>query len=464
MKISFWQRILLGFGGGINAIKTDFFSFFRGFFYLTFLGLNPLLTGSAVLLALLFDAFSDPVIGTFSDRTKTNLGRRYPYMFLSLLPICICYVMLFIPDPSWSENQYFLFFWLLFFLILTRFFVSIFDVPHRALFSELGGNYVNNSRVMSMREGYQWIIGAGHSLVVYSFLGYFISDPYKWLYIGIFGSSFMLIFGVISLLGSKKVIPELYEWKPKQRKADFKILKKELSFVLKSKTLLLFIFGSLLIQGTWGLANSLSFLTYTKFWQFDPLDLRVLIYFYILAAIVSWVVTPIITRYLDKEKIVIASLIFLSLTHSLPFITHYLGLFDGMEQSKILNFMSVMILFSSIFSLISLMTRESMVPDIIDEIEFQSEKRQEGAVSSLTSFCSKCMSGLGQFISMFFLWIINYPPGGSEPSSEQLVSLFTLHGPVVSLLFLFPMLIFLNYKLSRKKHNKIKDNLELTNR
>ena len=82
-------------------------------------------------------------------------------------------------------------------------------------------------------------------------------------------------------------------------------------------------------------------------------------------------------KYLDKEKIVIASLIFLSLTHSLPFITHYLGLFDGMEQSKILNFMSVMILFSSIFSLISLMTRESMVPDIIDEIEFQSEKRQE---------------------------------------------------------------------------------------
>ena len=74
------------------------------------------------------------------------------------------------------------------------------------------------------------------------------------------------------------------------------------------------------------------------------------------------------------------------------------------------------------------------------------------------------MSGLGQFISMFFLWIINYPPGGSEPSSEQLVSLFTLHGPVVSLLFLFPMLIFLNYKLSRKKHNKIKNNLELTNR
>ena len=75
MKISFWQRILLGFGGGINAIKTDFFSFFLGFFYLTFLGLNPLLTGSAVLFGLFFDAFSDPAIGTFSDRTKTNLGR-----------------------------------------------------------------------------------------------------------------------------------------------------------------------------------------------------------------------------------------------------------------------------------------------------------------------------------------------------------------------------------------------------
>ena len=70
MKISFWQRILLGFGGGINAIKTDFFSFFLGFFYLTFLGLNPLLTGSAVLLALLFDAFQIQLLEPFLIEQK----------------------------------------------------------------------------------------------------------------------------------------------------------------------------------------------------------------------------------------------------------------------------------------------------------------------------------------------------------------------------------------------------------
>ena len=50
-----------------------------------------------------------------------------------------------------------------------------------------------------------------------------------------------------------------------------------------------------------------------------------------------------------------------------------------------------------------------MVPDMIDQVQQESNLRQDGAISSLTSFCAKCMTGLGQFFSMFVLWLISFP-------------------------------------------------------
>ena len=127
MKLNNLEKISFGLGGGVNAIKTDFFVFYLGIYYLTIIGLNPLLTGIALFIALIFDAFTDPLIGAFSDRLKTKYGRRHSLMALSLIPISLSYILLFIPNSSWLENEIQLFLWLLCFTILTRFSVTLFD-------------------------------------------------------------------------------------------------------------------------------------------------------------------------------------------------------------------------------------------------------------------------------------------------------------------------------------------------
>ena len=48
LKINNIQKFSFGLGGGVNAIKTDFFVWYLGAYYLTVLGLNPLLTGFAL--------------------------------------------------------------------------------------------------------------------------------------------------------------------------------------------------------------------------------------------------------------------------------------------------------------------------------------------------------------------------------------------------------------------------------
>ena len=101
---------------------------------------------------------------------------------------------------------------------------------------------------MSSREGYQWIIAAIHSLVVYTFLGYYEDDPDKWKYIGLFGAGLMIIFGFLSFFGSKILIPKLYSWSNKGANyINFSKIKSELGVVIQNKSLLIFLLGSLFI-------------------------------------------------------------------------------------------------------------------------------------------------------------------------------------------------------------------------
>jgi GPH family glycoside/pentoside/hexuronide:cation symporter len=52
------------------------------FFYSQVVGLDPWLAGIALTLGRIWDAVSDPLMGTISDRTRSRWGRRRPYIIL----------------------------------------------------------------------------------------------------------------------------------------------------------------------------------------------------------------------------------------------------------------------------------------------------------------------------------------------------------------------------------------------
>jgi Na+/melibiose symporter-like transporter len=452
LKINNIEKLSFGLGGGVNAIKTDFFVWYLGAYYLTVLGLNPILTGSALLLALFVDAISDPVIGTFSDRINSKFGRRHILMGLSLVPISITYFMLFIPDKNWSEGS--LFFWLFSFTILTRFSVTLFDIPHRALAAEIPNTYEEKANIMSMREGFQSIIALSHSFIILPYINIDVDE--NWINVGLVGSLMMFIFGLVSVLGTRSLIPDLYKWPVEfKKKNTFREIKEQLSFVYSNKTIILFLLGSITIQLAWGLANSLTFLTQTQFWGLDTLQIQEFIKIYFLSTLLSWLLVPKLVQIFEKRTILIGSLLMIGVFQSVPFISYKLGYAPSFGSDSLVYFLSIFIFITGTFSLISLMTRESMVPDMIDQVQKESNLRQDGAISSLTSFCAKCMTGLGQFFSMFVLWLISFPKGSVEATLQQKEMLAVFQGPMIMILFLIPIFIFAGYKIDREKHKEI---------
>lgn len=452
MKINNIEKLSFGLGGGVNAIKTDFFVWYLGAYYLTVLGLNPILTGSALLLALFVDAVSDPVIGTFSDRINSKFGRRHILMGLSLVPISITYFMLFIPDKNWSEGS--LFFWLFSFTILTRFSVTLFDIPHRALAAEIPNTYEEKANIMSMREGFQSIIALSHSFIILPYINIDVDE--NWINVGLVGSVMMFIFGLVSVFGTRSLIPDLYKWPVDfKKKNTFREIKEQLSFVYSNKTIILFLLGSITIQLAWGLANSLTFLTQTQFWGLDTLQIQEFIKIYFLSTLLSWFLVPKLVQTFEKRTILISSLFMIGIFQAVPFISYKLGYAPSFGSDSLVYFLSIFIFITGTFSLISLMTRESMVPDMIDQVQKESNLRQDGAISSLTSFCAKCMTGLGQFFSMFVLWLISFPKGSVEATLQQKEMLALFQGPMIMILFLIPIFIFAGYKIDREKHKEI---------
>ena len=72
MKRSKRIKILYGLGFSSMGIKDALFQLFLFFYFSQILGLSGTYTGLATIIALFFDAITDPWVGTSSDRWRSK--------------------------------------------------------------------------------------------------------------------------------------------------------------------------------------------------------------------------------------------------------------------------------------------------------------------------------------------------------------------------------------------------------
>ena len=108
-RLPFLTKFFYGFGSMAYGIKDNAFAYFLLFVYVQVFGLSPQLAGLAIFIMLIVDAISDPIIGYMSDRTRSSLGRRHPYIYLSALPVSLSFFFLWDPPSDMTQYQLFLY-------------------------------------------------------------------------------------------------------------------------------------------------------------------------------------------------------------------------------------------------------------------------------------------------------------------------------------------------------------------
>ena len=92
--------------------------------------------GLITALSRIFDAITDPLIASMSDRWKGKRGRRIPFMQVAAIPFAVITVLLFITPVEATSPLNIV--WVSIFIVLFYTFMTMYCTPYNALISEFG--------------------------------------------------------------------------------------------------------------------------------------------------------------------------------------------------------------------------------------------------------------------------------------------------------------------------------------
>lgn len=151
-KLSFAAGDLYS-GGAQTLISTVYLVF------LVINGLSPSLAASIVMLAKIWDAVTDPLMGLITDNTRTKWGRRKPYLFVGAIMIVFSFTMLFLPLYKVDSVGLKYLVYIIAFLFYSTVSTMV-NVPYFALATEMTGNYYEKNKINALRLVFSMTSGA----------------------------------------------------------------------------------------------------------------------------------------------------------------------------------------------------------------------------------------------------------------------------------------------------------------
>lgn len=167
------KRLSLGtkMGFGVCDLGGNLFFTAMGFWSLNYLtdvvGITAASAGIAVMVAKLWDAVTDPMMGYISDRTRGRMGRRRPYMLWGSIPLMLA-MWFFFSAPD-LPNQVYLTVWATVALCLLNTAYTVVNIPYNSLTPELTDDFNERSSLNGFRFGFAvfgTMLGAGAVLPI----------------------------------------------------------------------------------------------------------------------------------------------------------------------------------------------------------------------------------------------------------------------------------------------------------
>ena len=172
-KLTFSEKMAYGAGDLGTSITTNLLSFFLLFFFTNVAGLDPALAGLVLLIGKIWDAVNDPVVGVLSDRTKSKMGRRLPWMIFAAIPFGLSFFAQWLV-PS-TDKMVLFWYYVIVGIVFNTFFTAV-NLPYTALTPEITQDYNERTSLNSFRFTFS-IGGSILSLFIAQLIFAFFKDP-----------------------------------------------------------------------------------------------------------------------------------------------------------------------------------------------------------------------------------------------------------------------------------------------
>ncbi|MCH8256544.1 MAG: MFS transporter [Proteobacteria bacterium] len=447
-------RWLYGFGSIAYGVKDNGFSYFLLFYYNQVLGLPGVYAGTAILIAMVFDAVSDPLVGVWSDNTHSRWGRRHPFMYASALPVAFVYFFLWNP-PELSD--FYLFIYLTVAAILIRFFITLYEIPSTSMVAELTDDYDERTRLLSFRYMMGWYGGLTMALLMWGVFMVMHGEKSETTYrlYGAVGAVAMLVSILGSSIGLHKYIPYLKAPPERDSYAIGSILR-DIKVTVSNRNFGALFFAGLFAAIAGGVSTNFNAYINLHFWEFTPEQVRWIIVGLFGSAALAAVLAPRITQRFDKKRSAMGIYAVGIVFGAMPVLLRLAGLFPDNDSPYLYPIMVCHAMLDVTLIVMFGIVQSSMLADIVEHSEITTGRREEGLFFAARTFASKATSGVGAFLAGVALDLINFPtdaaPGEVPP--EVIWDLGFIYGPSLIIFYVLALGSISLYQITRAGHNE----------
>ena len=463
--LTFSTNVLYGVGSIAFGVHQATLTSALLLFFNQVVGLPAAWVGAALMVTLIFDAVCDPLIGEWSDHTRSRWGRRHPFMYASAVPAAVAFYFLFDPPLGWPKN--YLLLYLVVMLVTVRLLLSLYEIPSSALGPELTFDYDQRTSLMSSRFFFGTLGGAAISILALQvFLRKDATHPLGLLYrpgyreMGLAAAIAIFFSIMISSLGTHRFIACLVH-NPSLR-STWREKFKEVSRTLTNRSFLALTVSGVIGAVSTGVRQGLDFYISAYFFELTPAQMSYLAAASLIAAFAGVGLAPAISKRFGKKPAMIG-VFFASVFGSVvPITLRLLGLLPANGTGALVAIVLVFYFISATLGLTGFIIVSSMMADVVEDAAVSTGQRSEGLLFAANGLIAKCVTGVGTFLSGLILAWISFPqhaiPGQVSPAI--LYHLGVVYVPMVTTFSAAAIAVLMYYEIDRSTHLRNIERLE----
>ncbi len=450
-QLSLKEKIGYGLGDTASNLYFKFFEVFLVYYYTDIFGLNPAVMGTMFLVANLWDAVNDPIMGAIADRTNTSKGKYRPYLLWFAIPYGITGWLIFanfdfLADPG-NKVIYAYATFILFKMVYTAI-----NVPYSAMMGVISPNAEDRQELGRFR--FLGAFGGGFLIFLsvrplVEFLGKGNESLGFQLTMGIFGVLSIICFYICYKTTQERIKP--------QENNDSVSLGEDMKFLVKNVPwLIMFVAGILtltnvVLRG----AVTIHYCEYYLGWNTDKvlwwMDMTTL---FLSSGTLAFIAGCYMTKWVLARFTKKHSLIVLTTLNALGIFAFFIVPAEAITTIFVLN------LFCSFVAGPTPAIVWALYTDVADYGEWKFGRRATGLVFSAAQFAQKMGITIAGAASGYLLEGFGYI-ANQEQTPEALMGIRIIFCILPGSLALANGLLLILYPLSQEKTEQIHAELEV---
>ncbi|MGD8418464.1 MAG: MFS transporter, partial [Pseudomonadales bacterium] len=403
-----------------------------------------------------WDAVSDLLLGHWSDKTQSRLGRRHPFMYAGFILLPLSFYALF--NPLFELTEATRWWYLLAAAVLIRTAVTLVEVPSVALLPDLVKDYDERNRWLVLRHAFGWYGGNGiHVINMGIWVGAAgVASQSGYSIYGVAGALIIAASILTSSLGTQKAAAAM---PPPAEPFRFTEMWFEIRQIAQSLTnanfFWLFVY-SLIVGAAAGMSTALYLYNVTYFFNFSGPQIAVTGLFVFASPAIAYFLAPSLGQRLGKKRSAIAALLAAIFLYPIPYLMTLAGFWPTSGSWSSLLIYSVFVTSEVVGFIVGGVMLDSMMADVVEDSEVKTSRRSEGLFYAARSFAGKAVSALGivlagSIVSLVGMDGIKSVADMTDTMRADLASFFL---PAYCGLYFLAIYLISRYRIDRDAHNE----------